>query len=137
LEYLLRKLYQNEVSAAIVEEIKHHADILGPAICGAYTTLHDIVIRHESTIRKRWAKKSVAQRREVLLAAWPDMPRKYRPDDCFNLMPYSKLYQKQAVIGMLTDNLSQSRESDETKTITHVSQCTRSPLTLDIRRNRG
>jgi hypothetical protein len=45
-----------------------------------HDTLSKIVDRHESTIRKRWMKKSGSQKRMLLLEAWPDMPSQHRPD---------------------------------------------------------
>ncbi|POS76705.1 hypothetical protein DHEL01_v204907 [Diaporthe helianthi] len=42
--------------------------------------LEHIVQRHEALIQKRWSKKSIAKRRELLLAAWPNMARDRRPD---------------------------------------------------------
>ncbi|KAM7182847.1 hypothetical protein V8F33_013973 [Rhypophila sp. PSN 637] len=40
----------------------------------------NIVARHEATIQKRWAKKTRGERLLILLRAWPEMPRKHRPD---------------------------------------------------------
>jgi hypothetical protein len=45
-----------------------------------HETLSKILDRHETTIRKRWMKKSGSQRRMLLLDAWPDMPSQHRPD---------------------------------------------------------
>lgn len=36
--------------------------------------------RFEPIIRKRWAKKTDKQRREILLTAWPEIPKHHRPD---------------------------------------------------------
>ncbi len=60
--------------------IAKHAGVLGESICADYGTLNNIVTRHETTIRARWLKKSVAQRRQILLEAWPEMPDNHRPD---------------------------------------------------------
>ncbi|KAI1320307.1 hypothetical protein F5Y16DRAFT_414012 [Xylariaceae sp. FL0255] len=38
------------------------------------------VIRHEPTIQKRWNKKSLRQREQILLKNWPAMPKTHRPD---------------------------------------------------------
>ncbi|KAH7064346.1 hypothetical protein BKA63DRAFT_586258 [Paraphoma chrysanthemicola] len=35
---------------------------------------------HEALIRKRWAKMSKKSKEELLLAAWPNMSRRHRPD---------------------------------------------------------
>ncbi|KAJ5081186.1 hypothetical protein N7456_013424 [Penicillium angulare] len=45
-----------------------------------YEALHDIISRHEGTIRKRWSKKTRSQRLKILLSAWPNMPSTHRPD---------------------------------------------------------
>ena len=42
--------------------------------------LREIIARHELTIQKRWANKTVQRRIDVLLQAWPDMPPTHRPD---------------------------------------------------------
>jgi hypothetical protein len=42
--------------------------------------LNAILDRHQAMIYKRWAKKPRKQRVEVLLAAWPKMSAKPRPD---------------------------------------------------------
>lgn len=42
--------------------------------------LGSIVQRHESTIQRRWTKKSILKRRELLLGTWPNMARDHRPD---------------------------------------------------------
>ncbi|KAG0023392.1 hypothetical protein BGZ82_010754 [Podila clonocystis] len=45
-----------------------------------WTLLNHIIQRHETTIEKRWLKKSRDQRRNTLLHAWPNMPKMHRPD---------------------------------------------------------
>ncbi|KAK3804835.1 MAG: hypothetical protein J3Q66DRAFT_361619 [Benniella sp.] len=45
-----------------------------------WTLLNHIVQREETTIRKRWLKKTQEQRKNTLLSAWPDMPASHRPD---------------------------------------------------------
>ncbi|KAK7757662.1 hypothetical protein SLS62_000039 [Diatrype stigma] len=44
--------------------------------------LHEIIIRHEATLRNRWIKKSKNKRRAILKEAWgePAMPLYHRPD---------------------------------------------------------
>lgn len=64
----------------MVTKISQHAAELGKSICEDYGTLSNILMRHEALIRKRWLKKTTAQRREVLLEAWPNMPEEHRPD---------------------------------------------------------
>ncbi|GJJ74588.1 hypothetical protein EMPS_06946 [Entomortierella parvispora] len=45
-----------------------------------WNLLNHIILRHEATIQKKWLKKSREQRRNTLLHAWPEMPKKHRPD---------------------------------------------------------
>ncbi|KAF9354127.1 hypothetical protein BGX34_011193 [Mortierella sp. NVP85] len=45
-----------------------------------WTLLNLIVQREETTIRKRWLKKTQEQRKNILLSAWPDMSTSHRPD---------------------------------------------------------
>ncbi|KAH9827841.1 hypothetical protein Tdes44962_MAKER02775, partial [Teratosphaeria destructans] len=42
--------------------------------------LNGAIRRFESVIQKRWLKKSVRQRKELLLTAWPNMSKEHRPD---------------------------------------------------------
>ena len=44
-----------------------------------WATLNKILQRHEGILRKRWPKKTMEQRKKVLLAAWPSMPLSHRP----------------------------------------------------------
>jgi len=91
---LLEELYLNThdtVPTATIDAIEHYAGVLGSIGCEHYAHLHAIMERHELHIRTRWLKKSPAQRRDVLLAADPEMPRKYQPQNAFALMPYSTL----------------------------------------------
>ncbi|EDU40028.1 conserved hypothetical protein [Pyrenophora tritici-repentis Pt-1C-BFP] len=75
LDQLLIKLHRNEeVSPSLVKSIAAHASTLAENICTNYTTLHTILTCHESTIRRRWSKKS------ILLTAWPNVPEFHRPD---------------------------------------------------------
>lgn len=37
-------------------------------------------MRREEVIRKRWMNKRKEQRKKILLAAWPGMPERHRPD---------------------------------------------------------
>lgn len=67
-------------------EMKSPADVRREAaaksenIFNSYDTLHEILKRHEATIRKRWSKKTRQQRLKILLNAWPNMPAMHRPD---------------------------------------------------------
>ena len=42
--------------------------------------LNDILTQHEEILRKRWIKKSKEQRKNLLLAAWPNMSSTHRPE---------------------------------------------------------
>ncbi|KAL5121695.1 hypothetical protein ACEQ8H_000382 [Pleosporales sp. CAS-2024a] len=92
LDLLMKKLMANKkLSTSTINQIELHASLLGRRICESFTELNGILLRYESLIRKRWTKKSTAQRRDFLLTIHPNMPRKYRPDDIWCLMPYINL----------------------------------------------
>lgn len=60
--------------------VRQEAKMRRDRIFRNYAKLHDILDRHEATIQKRWAKKTKAQRLQVLLQAWPNMAPNHRPD---------------------------------------------------------
>ncbi|KAH7074577.1 hypothetical protein BKA63DRAFT_596095, partial [Paraphoma chrysanthemicola] len=72
------------------DRIEYHAEQLGRSVCQNFVTLNDIVQRYEELIRKRWIKKSTSQRRELLLEAWPNMPKDPEPNP-WCLVPYINL----------------------------------------------
>lgn len=75
---LLMKLHDaHEVSPHLLDRAQIFATMASQAICSDYKTLHAIVTRHEAFIRKRWLKKTPAQRRIILLDAWRDMPEEH------------------------------------------------------------
>jgi hypothetical protein len=46
-----------------------------------WNEIHLIIRSHEETIRKRWTKKTVVQRQQLLISAYgKDMPKYHRPD---------------------------------------------------------
>ena len=45
-----------------------------------WNRLHQILERHEEVVRKRWLKKTKAQRKSLLLKISPEMPLFHRPD---------------------------------------------------------
>ncbi|KAF2279915.1 uncharacterized protein EI97DRAFT_105481 [Westerdykella ornata] len=45
-----------------------------------YSALHDLVIRHEETIRQRWLDMSNGDREKVLTLAWPDISKTHGLD---------------------------------------------------------
>ncbi|KJX98800.1 hypothetical protein TI39_contig391g00009 [Zymoseptoria brevis] len=61
-------------------ELRTEAREKSVAIFKDYQTLQAVLDRHEGTIQKRWMKKTKAQRVKILLAAWPGMTAKHRPD---------------------------------------------------------
>ncbi|KAM7216724.1 hypothetical protein V8F06_007834 [Rhypophila decipiens] len=63
-----------------LDDARRQTEPMRAKILELYGTLGDIVARHEATIQKRWAKKTRGERLLILLRAWPDMPRKHRPD---------------------------------------------------------
>jgi hypothetical protein len=88
---LMEELYRhNTFSTTTVDAIEHQAQVLSDRVCKRFTTLQNIVTRHESLIRKCWIKKTVAQRQDVLLKAWPGMPKDHLPDNGEYCIPYSK-----------------------------------------------
>ena len=50
------------------------------SIFSQWATLHTILERYESLIRRLWSKKSQEQRKKLLLRVWPDMSPMHRPD---------------------------------------------------------
>ncbi|KAL6853213.1 hypothetical protein J3F83DRAFT_756200 [Trichoderma novae-zelandiae] len=61
-------------------EVRGKARKRAAAIFANYELLNQILLRHESTIRKRWTKKGRQQRLKILLKAWPEIPPNHRPD---------------------------------------------------------
>ena len=45
-----------------------------------WNELHTLVVQYEDILRKRWTKKPVNKRKQILLLAWPNMPASHRPD---------------------------------------------------------
>jgi hypothetical protein len=81
LRYLLHELHDVKSPApALVARVEQHATVASESICTNYATLNSVIGRHVALIKKRWLKKSPAARRELLLAAWPDMPEQHLSD---------------------------------------------------------
>ncbi|KAF7553797.1 hypothetical protein G7Z17_g3396 [Cylindrodendrum hubeiense] len=76
-------------------EVRQEATERSRKIFASYDTLNKILERHESTIQKRWAKKTRSQRLRILLKAWPEMPVLHRPD----FMAFRKESQEQRESG--------------------------------------
>ncbi|KAF2134905.1 hypothetical protein P153DRAFT_329762 [Dothidotthia symphoricarpi CBS 119687] len=63
-----------------IKDIQTSLPLLLGRIADAWAILSDTVQRHEALIRKRWMKKTQAQRTSVLLEVDPKLPRTHRPD---------------------------------------------------------
>ncbi|KPI41029.1 uncharacterized protein AB675_8031 [Cyphellophora attinorum] len=64
-----------------LKEVKLKSSALSKSIFQNWRLLNSILQRHEAVIQKRWRKRSVEQRRKVLLSAWDGpMPSNHRPD---------------------------------------------------------
>ncbi|KAL1873962.1 hypothetical protein Daus18300_003836 [Diaporthe australafricana] len=62
------------------EEVRQEINGRTGRIFTSYDTLHQILVRHEAAVQKRWMKKTRTQRLKILLEAWPDMAAVHRPD---------------------------------------------------------
>ncbi|KAI0835934.1 hypothetical protein F5Y06DRAFT_274774 [Hypoxylon sp. FL0890] len=76
----ISKLLGVEVKTPSPADVLREAKERSTNIFNSYHMLHEIIIRHEATIRKRWAKKTKQQRLKILLSAWPGMAAMHRPD---------------------------------------------------------
>ncbi|KAI4654619.1 uncharacterized protein J4E79_008493 [Alternaria viburni] len=77
----LKKLHDADTFPPVmIAQSQSHASALTENICSDYKLLNDTMIRHEPLIRKRWSKKSVAQRSEILRAAYPTIAMEHQPD---------------------------------------------------------
>lgn len=63
-----------------IEEITSLCQTTLDALFEAWMQLWIIMNRHESTLNKRWLKKTMDQRKETLSKVCPDIPRMHRPD---------------------------------------------------------
>ena len=63
-----------------IEELRSSAELALATLLSAWTQLRSIVAYHETTLNKRWLKKTVDQRKNVLLSAWPEIPEKTPPE---------------------------------------------------------
>ncbi|KAL9109591.1 MAG: hypothetical protein Q9227_005771 [Pyrenula ochraceoflavens] len=62
------------------QEVRQNAKSMSTQIFKDWHLLQHILDRHESTIHKRWLKRTRNQRVEILLAAWPKVSTSHRPD---------------------------------------------------------
>ncbi|EPE24957.1 hypothetical protein GLAREA_11538 [Glarea lozoyensis ATCC 20868] len=61
-------------------QVKAEAKARAVNILSNHDMLGQILDRHEVTIRKRWLKKTMKQKKAILLTAWPNMAPSHRPD---------------------------------------------------------
>ncbi|KAK5627741.1 hypothetical protein RRF57_003456 [Xylaria bambusicola] len=61
-------------------EVLSQAKPMAQTIFKNWNLLRTIVERHESTIQRRWIKKSRPKRQHLLLATWPNMSGQHRSD---------------------------------------------------------
>ena len=61
-------------------EARKEASARSSNLLKSWSFLGEIIARHELTIQKRWANKTVQRRIDILLQAWPHMPPTHRPD---------------------------------------------------------
>jgi hypothetical protein len=62
------------------DEVRQESRKRATKILADWETLNKIIERHEERIQKRWRQKTKAKRRQILLSAWPKMPKMHRPD---------------------------------------------------------
>ncbi|CAI6085574.1 unnamed protein product [Clonostachys chloroleuca] len=74
------RLLDTQVSSKTLEEVIQEAKQKSSSIFANYDTLNAILLRHESVIQSRWAKKKTSQRAAILDKAWPGMVEVHRPD---------------------------------------------------------
>ncbi|KAI1470128.1 uncharacterized protein F4812DRAFT_315322 [Daldinia caldariorum] len=79
LESVLQDCGFKEVHASL-DDVRKIAETRSNNIFSSYATLHDILLRHEATIQRRWTKKKEQKRQKFLLDAWPNMAEKHTPD---------------------------------------------------------
>jgi hypothetical protein len=84
---LLRRLFRTlcgvKVDAARVlmaSEAQEEAKRRATKTFKTWTTLREVLRRHEDKLQRRWLKKPTAKRVRVLLEAWPDMPKSHGTD---------------------------------------------------------
>lgn len=61
-------------------EVRKEARERSTKVLSHWSRLRQILERYEEVIRKRWMKKSKAQRSKILLQAWPGLAATHRPD---------------------------------------------------------
>jgi hypothetical protein len=64
-----------------MDEIRTRAKTLVAEVFSHWEELHVIVGAYEETIRKRWLKKTAAQRTAILRTVYPKIPERHRPGE--------------------------------------------------------
>ncbi|CAG8972588.1 hypothetical protein HYALB_00011320 [Hymenoscyphus albidus] len=62
------------------EEVQKEARERSVDILSQWNTLKRVLEGHEKVLRKRWMKKTKANRMAIITEAWPNMPSMHRPD---------------------------------------------------------
>ena len=65
---------------SVVEKVRKEGRELSASIFSDHAQLQGAIQRHEGLIRKRWQKKNLQQRKQILQAVWPDIAASHRPD---------------------------------------------------------
>jgi len=63
-----------------IDQMKKEALRLSEQIFISFDAINLILDRHQDTLQKRWLKKTIAKRSDLLAKAWPGIPAKHRPD---------------------------------------------------------
>lgn len=62
------------------EQERHKSQALVGELLATWMSIRNVLQSYEDLIQSRWLKETRSRRREMLLAAWPDMPEEHRPD---------------------------------------------------------
>lgn len=60
--------------------VRSKSEVMRAKILADWQRLRNVLDRHETTMQKRWAKKTKEQRKRIILTAWPNMSANHRPD---------------------------------------------------------
>jgi hypothetical protein len=71
---------QRNVVKISVEAARKETERRSSTVLALYEQLHELIIRHEHTIRRRWSKKPGQQRINLVMEVRADIPRPHRPD---------------------------------------------------------
>ena len=84
-DVMVKEEHRNSVAVARptipeTSDVRREVASREQSIFANWNRLNAILVRYEAVLRKRWSKKTVEQRRKVLVMAWPNMPTSHRPD---------------------------------------------------------